>query len=120
MCVASRRWTAGDLGDTILYRVHRVGRRLEVGYFVYWSTERPWGHNVLSYTLVPALLIDATYSHFLWVFPGAKDLLHGAGDVEGVRVELEDRDGALRVLGGTADDGFHRGVALSREDLVDS
>lgn len=120
VCVASRHWSAGDLGETILYRVHRVGRRLEVGYFVYWSTERPWGQNVLSYTLVPALLIDATYSHFLWVMPGFKDVLHGAGDVEGVRVELDDEGGELRVVGGAADDGFHRGVTLSRDDLVDS
>ena len=120
VCVASRHWAAGDLGDTILYRLHRVGSRLEVGYFVYWSTERPWGQNVLSYTVLPALLIDATYSHFLWVLPGVKDVLHGAGDVEGVRVELEDEGGELRVVGGAADDGLHRGVALSREDLVDS
>jgi hypothetical protein len=120
VCVASRQWSAGNLGDTVLYRVHRVGRRLEVGYFVYWSTERPWGKNVLSYTLVPALLIDATYSHFLWVLPGFKDVLHGAGDVEGVRVELADEGSELRVVGGTADDGLHRGVALSRDDLVDS
>ncbi|HEX3596135.1 MAG TPA: hypothetical protein VHU80_13585 [Polyangiaceae bacterium] len=120
VCVGSRRWSAGKLGDTVLYREHRVGKRLEVGYFVYWSTERPWGQNVLSYTVVPALLIDATYSHFLWVLPGFKDVLHGAADVEGIRVELEDRDGELRVVGGTADDGFHHGVQLSREDLVDS
>jgi hypothetical protein len=120
VCVASRNWAAGDLGETILYRLHRVGNRLEVGYFVYWSTERPWGQNMLSYTVLPALLIDATYSHFLWVLPGFKDVLHGAGDVEGVRVELEDEGGELRVVGGAADDGFHRGVTLSREDLVDS
>src|SRR5581483_11135162 len=120
VCVASRHWSAGSLGDTILYRLHRVGRRLEVGYFVYWSTERPWGHNVLSYTVVPALVIDATYSHFLWILPGFKDVLHGAGDVEGVRVELEDSGEGLRVVGGTADDGLHRGVSLSRDDLVDS
>jgi len=120
VCVGSRRWSAGKLGDTILYRHRRVGRKLEVGYFVYWSTERPWGRNVLSYTVVPALLIDAAYSHFLWVLPGFKDVLHGAADVEGVRVELEERDGVLDVVGGTADDGFHHGVKLSREDLVDS
>src|SRR5581483_3291576 len=47
VCVASRNWAAGDLGETILYRLHRVGNRLEVGYFVYWSTERPWGQNML-------------------------------------------------------------------------
>ena len=120
VCVASRSWSSGSLGETILYRAHRVGRRLEVGYFVYWSTERPWGANLLSYTVVPALVIDATYSHFMWVLPGFKDVLHGAADVEGVRVELEDQGGELRVMGGSADDGFHHPVVLSRDDLVDS
>jgi hypothetical protein len=37
-----------------------------------------------------------------------------------VRVELEDRDGALHVVQGTADDGTHQPVKLSREDLVDA
>jgi hypothetical protein len=120
VCVGARSWSAGRLGDTILYRYKRNGRRLEVGYFVYWSTERPWGNNVLSYTVVPALFIDIAYSHFLYFLPGVKDAMHGAADIEGVRVELEDKDGALRVVGGTADDGTHQPVTLSRDDLVDS
>jgi hypothetical protein len=120
VCVGARNWSAGQLGDTILYRYKRSGQRLEVGYFVYWSTERPWGDNVLSYTVVPALFIDLAYSHFLYFLPGVKDAMHGAADIEGVRIELEDRDGALRVVGGIADDGTHQPVKLSRDDLVDS
>src|SRR4051812_48586761 len=120
VCVGSRSWSAGQLGDTILYRYKRSGQRVEVGYFVYWSTERPWGNNALSYTVVPALFIDLAYSHFLYFMPGVKDAMHGAADIEGVRIELEDRDGALQVLGGIADDGTHQPVKLSRDDLVDS
>jgi hypothetical protein len=120
VCVGSKRWSAGRLGDTVLYRYKRVGHRLEVGYFVYWSTERPWGDNVLSYTVVPALFIDLAYSHFFYLLPGMKDAMHGAADVEGVRVVLDDSDGAFRVVGGTADDGMHGGVQLSPEDLMDS
>src|SRR5882672_10610104 len=120
VCVGATGWSAGRLGDTILYRYKRTGRRLEVGYFVYWSTERPWGNNVLSYTVVPALFIDLAYSHFLYFLPGVKDAMHGAADIEGVRVELEDRHGAFEVVGGTADNGMHQPVKLSRDDLVDS
>jgi hypothetical protein len=119
VCVGARHWSAGRLGDTVLYRYERTGRRLDVGYFVYWSTERPWGANALSYTVVPALVIDLAYSHFLYFLPGVKDAMHGPADIEGVRVELEDRDGALHVIGGVADNGMHQAVKLSREDLVD-
>ena len=70
LCVASESWSAGELGHTVLYRYKREGRMLTVGYFVYWTTERPWGKNVLSYSLLPALFIDAFYSHFFFLFPG--------------------------------------------------
>ena len=86
----------------MLYRVRRSGRKIEIGYFVYWSTERPWGNNALSYAVLPALLTDAFYSHFLYVFPGVKDYLYGAGDIEGARVEFQERpDGSLEVEGRT-------------------
>jgi hypothetical protein len=120
VCVAARSWSAGALGDTVLYRARRVGNRIRVGYFVYWSEERPWGDNSLSYTVLPALAVDAVYSHFLYVFPGLKDALYGAGDVEGVQVLYEQRaDGSLDVVSGHADDGNHEPVALSRADLLD-
>src|SRR2546423_157770 len=59
LCVASESWSAGELGRTVLYRYKREGRTLTVGYFVYWTTERPWGKNLLSYSVLPALFIDA-------------------------------------------------------------
>src|SRR4051812_31819992 len=56
VCIATEGWSAGELGRTILYRYRREQNRLEVGYFVYWSTERPWGNNALTYALLPALV----------------------------------------------------------------
>ncbi|HEY4105025.1 MAG TPA: hypothetical protein VGM44_14100 [Polyangiaceae bacterium] len=121
VCVGALSWSAGALGDTVLYRSEQVGRKLEVGYFVYWSEERPWGENFFSYTALPALAMDAVYSHFLYVFPGLKDTIYGPGDVEGALVEYEVRDdGTLAVVRGVADDASHGQVQLSRADLLDS
>lgn len=121
MCVGTRSWSAGALGDTVLFRTRRVGNQIHVGYFVYWSEERPWGRNSMSYTLVPALAVDAVYSHFLYVFPGIKDAVYGSGDIEGVQVSYEQRpDGSLDVVSGRANDGNHGKVALSRADLLDA
>jgi hypothetical protein len=121
VCVGARSWSAGSLGDTVLFRTRRQGNRITVGYFVYWSEERPWGANSLSYAVVPALAVDAVYSHFLYIFPGLKDALYGAGDIEGVQVSYEQRaDGSLDVVSGRADDGNHGAVALSRSDLLDA
>jgi hypothetical protein len=120
ICVGSRSWSAGTLGNSMLFRYRRAGHTVEVGYFVYWSTERPWGANTETYTLLPALATDAFYSHFLYVFPGAKDVLYGPGDIEGASIQFEELDdGTRRVLGGTADDGHHSTVALSPDDLLD-
>ncbi|HEX3852343.1 MAG TPA: hypothetical protein VHW01_15340 [Polyangiaceae bacterium] len=121
ICVGARSWSAGSLGDTVLYRTRRVGRKIAVGYFVYWSEERPYGDNTISYLVLPALAMDAVYSHFLYLFPGIKDAMYGPGDIEGVQVEYEQSDdGSLRVVDGRADDGNHTPVVLSRDDLVDS
>jgi len=121
LCVGARSWSAGSLGDTVLYRTRKTGKKLDVGYFVYWTEERPYGKNVFSYTAVPALAMDAVYSHFLWLFPGLKDALYGPGDVEGVLVEYEQADdGSLQVVRGLADDANHAPVELSRTDLVDA
>ena len=120
VCVGARSWSAGTLGNTVLYRYTQVGRKVVVGYFVYWSTERPWGPNVLSYTVLPALATDAFYSHFLWVFPGVKDAIYGPGDIEGVSVDFElDEKGELAVRGGRAQDATHGDVQLTASDLVD-
>lgn len=120
ICVGMRSWSAGTLGDTVLYRTQRVGKKIAVGYFVYWSEERPWGDNGLSYAVLPALATDAVYSHLLWLFPGIKDALYGPGDVEGVQVLYEQgADGSLSVVSGRADDGNHTPVFLSRADMLD-
>ena len=121
VCIGARSWSAGKLGETLLYRAHRVGRRIAVGYFAYWSEERPWGGNALSYAVLPALATDAVYSHFLYLFPGIKDALYGPGDIEGAQVVYEEReDGTLNVVSGRADDGNHTPVRLTRSDLLDS
>jgi hypothetical protein len=120
VCVASRSWSAGELGRSILYRYKREGRTMTVGYFVYWSTERPWGKNVLSYSVLPALFIDAFYSHFFFMFPGAQRLIHGPGDIEGARVVYEQQDdGRWTPVSAVGSDGFHREVPLSTDDFVD-
>ena len=121
ICVGARSWSAGALGDTVLYRTRRWGRKIAVGYFFYWSEERPWGSNVVSYTVLPALATDAVYSHFLYLFPGIKDALYGPGDVEGVQIVYEQReDGSLDVVSGSADNGSHGPVSLTRADLLDA
>src|SRR5262249_39308288 len=114
VCVGSRVWSAGELAPTIAYRLRRVGDRLFVGYFACWSTERPWGNNVLTYTVLPALVVDGVYSHFLFGFSGVRDAMYGPEDVEGVTVEYRDRPGStLQVVGGVAEDGIHGTVHLS-------
>jgi hypothetical protein len=120
VCIASPIWTAGELGRTVLYHFKREGNRLHVGYFVYWTTERPWGDNALSYAVLPALFVDAFYSHLLFVFPGAQRFIHGPGDVEGARVTYEQRaDGRWIPEAVVADDGSEDEVALSPDDFVD-
>jgi hypothetical protein len=121
VCIASRSWSAGSLGDSILFHYQREGRTLKVGYFVYWTSERPWGPNALSYSLLPALFIDAFYSHLFFLLPGAQRFIHGPGDVEGARVTYEQQDdGKWIPVAAVADDGFHDEVALSRDDFVDA
>jgi hypothetical protein len=120
VCIVSPKWSAGELGRTVLYHAKREGRTLEVGYFIYWTTERPWGANALSYAVLPALFIDAFYSHLFFMFPGAQHLIHGPGDIEGARVTYEQRDdGEWVPLSAVADDGSHHEVELTRDDFLD-
>jgi hypothetical protein len=120
VCIAAPRWSAGELGRTILYRVRRDDDRMQVGYFVYWSTERPWGRNRSSFALVPALLTDAVYSHFLFVLPGLQRLLYGPGDVEGVRVTFARTSTGWVPISAIADDDYHREVELQPDEFVDA
>jgi hypothetical protein len=117
-CVASEGWSAGTLGSVVLYRAQRVGDRVRVGYFVYWSSERPWGNNELTLLVLPALAVDAVYSHFLFVFPGVQRVLYGPGDIEGVLVEYEQDDSSLLPVRAFADDATHQPVTLSRRDIA--
>ena len=117
-CVATSGSSAGALGDTVLYRYRRVGDELRVGYFVYWTSERPWGDNSLSRELFPALAIDAVYSHFLFVFPGVQRALYGPGDIEGVLVRYAATPNGLRAEQALADDEGHHRVALSADEVL--
>jgi hypothetical protein len=117
-CVASDGWSAGTLGSVVLYRTQRVGDRVRVGYFVYWSSERPWGNNELTLLVLPALAVDAVYSHFLFVFPGVQRALYGPADIEGALVEYEQNDSELVPVRAFADDATHQPVTLSRRDIV--
>lgn len=119
LCIVSKTDSFGTLGDSVLYVRSRQGKRLRVGYFVYWSAERPWGPNVQTYTLLPSLAIDTTYTHFLFVAPGLQRVLYGAGDVEGATIEYEvSEDGRLSVLGAFADGEGHGEVELQASELV--
>lgn len=121
VCVASRSWSAGELGQSVLFHFRREGRKLTVGYFVYWTTERPWGENALSYSVLPAFFIDAFYSHLFFLFPGAQRVLFGPGDVEGARVVYEQEDdGRWTPVSAVANDAFHHEVALAPYDFIDT
>ena len=117
-CVAAQDWSAGTLGSVVLYRTERVGKRVRVGYFVYWSTERPWGNNELTQFVLPALAIDAFYSHFMFVFPGVQRGLYGPGDIEGALVEYEEGAAGLVAVRAFADDATHQPVSLTRDEIA--
>jgi hypothetical protein len=120
VCVASSVWSAGELGETLAYHFERHGDRLKVGYFAFWSSERPWGMNALSLGVAPALLVDGVYSHGLFVLPGARHVLYGAGDIEGAAVEYQISGEKLIPLRAYADDGSHDQIELSQADLWDA
>ncbi len=118
ICIGSSVQSAGALSDVLYYRAVALDgpSRIEVGYFAFFSEERPWGNNWLTWSLVPALAVDLVYSRALLVAPGLQRALYGAGDVEGVGV-IYDRspNGSLRLDHAIADDGTHDAVALSRD-----
>ena len=119
VCVGSSVMSAGALSPTLYYRaVERADGRVDVGYFAFYSEERPWGNNWLTWSVFPALAVDLVYSRALLVAPGLQRFLYGAGDVEGVGV-VYDRspNGSLRFDHAIADDGTHDSVALSRAQV---
>ncbi|HET9958340.1 MAG TPA: hypothetical protein VFQ61_27785 [Polyangiaceae bacterium] len=117
-CVASGVWSFGKISEVVRFVGRRDGDQLRVGYFVHWSAERPWGNNMLTYTLLPALTLDLVYSHFLFVLPGLREAAYGASDVEGVSVTYAAQGDGLRVLHGDADDGVHTPIQLDAEELT--
>jgi hypothetical protein len=119
VCVASTVHSAGELGPALLYRRARLpDGRLVVGYYAFFSEERPWGNNWLTWLLVPALAVDLVYTRGLFVGPGLQRAAYGRADVEGFRVVYgSDGRGGLRAESAVADDDRHRGAALGRGDL---
>lgn len=114
VCVVATKDAAGDIGRSLVVRHRREGERLIVSYFVYWSSERPWGDKPWWLSLV----IDAVYSHFLFFLPGLRHALYGPGDVEGVTVVYRSAGQGLEILEGHGDDEYHRGVHLDAAELT--
>jgi len=119
VCIGSTVHSAGELGPALFYRSARLpDGRLQVGYYVFFSEERPWGNNWLTWSLLPALALDLVYTRGLLVGPGVQRAAYGRGDVEGFRVTYAvDAGGRLRAESAVADDGGHRRAALGRGDL---
>lgn len=120
ICVGSTVMSAGELGDVLYYR-SATGERGEVsvGYYAFFSEERPWGNNWLTWTVLPALAVDLVYTHGLLVGPGIQRAAYGKGDVEGFRIVYSmGEDGRLAVEHGVADRGDHSEVRLERADLL--
>jgi hypothetical protein len=119
VCIGSSVASAGTLDDTLYYRaVELEDGRVAVGYFAFWSEERPWGNNWLTWSLLPALTVDLVYSRSLLVAPGLQRALYGAGDVEGVSVVYtRQEDGALRADQAYGDDRTERPVPITREQM---
>jgi hypothetical protein len=117
VCIGSSVDSAGTLGDVLYYRATTLpDGRVAVGYFAFFSDERPWGNNWLTWALVPALAVDMVYSRALLIAPGIQRAVYGAGDVEGVSVVYEFRsDGSLSFEHAMADDRAEHPVFISRE-----
>ena len=80
LCIGSSVRSAGKLADALYYRWARApSGQIAVGYFVFYSQERPWGNNWLTWTFFPALFVDMAYSHMLLVAPGYQRLTKGEG-----------------------------------------
>jgi len=119
VCIGSAVASAGALADVLYYRAASLGEgRFAVGYFAFFSEERPWGNNWLTWSVLPALAVDLAYSRALLVAPGVQRALYGAGDVEGVSIVYEVTPaGDLSVDHATAEDRREQFVALSRRDV---
>ncbi|WP_437683301.1 hypothetical protein [Sorangium sp. So ce131] len=120
ICVGSTVASAGELGDVLYYR-SSPGEpgKVSVGYYAFFSEERPWGNNWLTWAVLPALAVDLVYTHALFVGAGLQQLAYGKGDVEGFRIVFSvGEDGSLSADRGVAESGYHREVRLDRADLL--
>ncbi len=120
VCIGSTVHSAGELGGALLYRsTRRPDGRVEVGYYAFFSEERPWGNNWLTWSVLPALALDLVYTRGLLVGPGLQRAAYGRADVEGFRVIYTvDGAGGLRAESAVADDDRHHRADLTREDLL--
>ena len=120
VCMGSAVMSAGTLADTLYYRATVMpDGKLVVGYYAFWSTERPWGNNWMTWTVLPSLAIDLVYSHGMFFGPGVQRFAYGRGDVEGVRVAyVRAENGSLIVDSAVAQDVRHRTVQLSAADVM--
>jgi hypothetical protein len=120
ICVGSKIESSGRLADALYYQATVLpSGKLAVGYFAFFSDERPWANNWLTWTLVPALAIDMFYTRAAFLGPGLQRALSGKGDVEGFRVIYDVRpDGSLVVESAMADDGTHDPVRLEAKDIL--
>lgn len=119
ICIGSTVHSAGDLGPALLYRSARLpDGRVAVGYYAFFSEERPWGNNWMTWTVLPALALDLVYTRGLLVGPGLQRARYGIGDVEGFRViYTRGPGGELVPERAVADDDKHRSAELSPEEL---
>lgn len=120
ICVGSTINSAGKLGDTLYYQASVLpDGKLAVGYYAFFSDERPWANNWLTWTVLPALAVDLFYTRAAFVAPGLQRALSGKGDVEGFHIIYAmDDDGSLVVERAMADNGTHDPVALSAKDVL--
>lgn len=120
VCIGSTVRSAGRLADVLYYRaVATPDDGATVGYFAFYSEERPWGNNWLTWSVLPALAVDMVYSRALMVAPGLQRALYGAGDVEGFAIVYRrDARGALAVDHALVDDRTERVVELSRDRVM--
>jgi hypothetical protein len=119
VCIGSLVSSAGVLDDVLYYHaIKRPDGRIAVGYFAFWSEERPWGNNWLTWSFLPALSVDLVYSRALLVAPGLQRAMYGLGDVEGVSVVYaEDDRGTLHPEEASGEDRTEHTVPISRAEM---
>lgn len=120
ICVGSAIASSGKLGDILYYQASVLpDGKLAVGYYAFFSDERPWGNNWLTWMVLPALAVDFVYTRSAFVGPGLRSAISGKGDVEGFRVIYEaGPDGSLVVESALADDGTHKLVHLDAKRVL--